>query len=75
MYLYQLSDSAAWFDVHLYSDIEEARQSALDYMDRPAWETTSHMLILRINTDSLTVDDIEIVIHGEYRAEVYKVED
>lgn len=75
MYLYQLADSAAWIDSQLYQDIEEARQSALDLMDRPAWETTTDMRILRIDTDSLTIEDFEVVIHGEHRAEVYKVED
>lgn len=75
MYLYQLADSAAWFDGHLYLDIEEAIQAALNYMDRPAWEDTNYMLILRIDTDSLTIDDVEIVIHGEYRAQVVDLED
>ena len=75
MYLYQLADSAAWIDGQLYQDIKEARQSALGLMDRPAWETTNNMRILRIDTDSLTIEDVEVVIHGGHRAEAYKVED
>lgn len=75
MYLYQLADSDAWIDNELFKDIEEALQSALDLMDRPAWETTNNMRILRIDTDSLTIEDVEVVVHGEYRAEAYEVED
>lgn len=75
MYLYQLVDSAAWVDTELFKDIKDARETALGLMDKSAWETTTTMRILRIDTRKKSVEDVEFVIHGAYRAEAHKVED
>lgn len=44
-------------------------------MDRPAWESTPTMRICRIDTRKQSVEDVEFVIHGVYRAEAHDVED
>lgn len=75
MYLYLLADSDGWVNTELYTKRSEARETALRLMDRAAWEGTYTMRVCRIDTRKKSVEDVEFVIHGAYRAEAHKVED
>lgn len=75
MILYLLADSKGWLDSELHTNRSAARRTALNLMDRPAWESTPTMRICRIDTRKQSVEDVEFVIHGVYRAEAHDVED
>lgn len=75
MYLYHLTDDQGWKSSIVRRTLREAREAALDLMDKAAWVHVNVLTIYRIDTAKEKYEMVEYVIHGEHRAEARKVED
>lgn len=72
MFLYHLSDDQGWYSPYVYKNLRTAREAALKFMDKSAWNSVTCITIHRIDTKSTCVDHVEYVIHGAHRAEAHE---
>lgn len=73
MYLYHLSDDQGWYSPYVYKNLRDAREAALKFMDKPAWNSAMCITIHRIDTRKESIDHVEYVYHGVHRAEAHEV--